>query len=80
MVTGKSGGDANSVVMSVCVPRKLARAVRARALRTGESHSGILRTLFADANVNELLRTEPAADSIALPTQRSLHFGRHAGR
>lgn len=80
MVSGIPSDSANSVVMSVCVPKKLARAVRARALRTGESHSLILRTLFADETVNELLNTEPAADSIALPSQRSLHFGRHAGR
>ena len=81
MVTGKSIDDAKSFVMSVCVSKKLARAVRAKALRTGESHSRILRSLFADASVTALLDSETdAADRIALPTQRSLEFARHARR
>ncbi len=80
MVTGNSDDSANSVVMSVCVPRKVARAVRAKAIRTGESHSKILRSLFNDTALVALLDAEPAADRIALPPQRRLPSWRHAGR
>ena len=80
MVTGKSDQGAYSFVMSLCVPRQLARAVRARSLRTGESHSCILRSLFAEVSVTALLDSETDADRIALPTQRSLSFARHARR